>query len=83
MLAIKKIIRRADINNIKNIKVPAEFGEMIEVIILPAEERPELQEDLKYFEWDSEEDKEKRALSSLTASTIKEWKSRDEDELWR
>ena len=83
MIAIKKIIRRDDIPNIKNIKVPDEFGEMIEIIILPAEERADLQEDLKYFEWDSEEDKEKLTFSSLTASSIKEWKSSDEDELWR
>ena len=60
MLAIKKIMKREDIVNIKNIKVPEEFGEMVEIIILPAEENADLQEDIKFFEWDYEDDKEKR-----------------------
>ena len=83
MLAIKKIMRRSDINNIKNIKIPDEFGDMIELIILPTEEKSDLQKDMQYFEWDSEENSEKKALSSLTAETIKEWKNSDEDKVWR
>lgn len=83
MLAIKKIMKREDIVNIKNIKVPEEFGEMVEIIILPAEEIADLQEDIKFFEWDYEDDKEKKAFSSLTASSVNEWKKREEDDLWR
>lgn len=83
MLAIKKIIKRDEIINIKNIKIPEEFGEMVEIIILPAEEPVDLQDDIKFFEWNCEDDKEKKAFSSLTASTINEWKRREEDNLWR
>lgn len=77
MIAIKKIIKKDDL---ASIKVPEEFGEMIEIIILPA--KRDILEDASYFEWDSTDEKEKKAFSVLTASSISEWKSKAEDEVW-
>ncbi len=81
MRAIKKFVRR---DEIATIKVPEEFGEIIEVIILPAEGRDaDLRDDLQYFAWDGNDNDEKKAFSSLTANSIKEWKAENEDTIWK
>lgn len=80
MIAFKKIIRRCDI---ADIAVPEDFGEIVEIIVLPVEKEFISQEDKNCFEWDSESLVEKKAFSDLTASSIREWKNEDEDEIWQ
>lgn len=63
--------------------LPDKFGETIEEIIIPRQQRADLQEDIRYFEWNSRDNKEEDALASLAEATIDEWRSKDEDELWQ
>lgn len=84
MLAIKAHYKNGRIELIET--VPEDIKEADVIVIIPdckAESTVALQEDLNFFEWDCEDDKEKKAFSSLTASTIKEWRRREEDKLWR
>lgn len=84
MLAIKGHYKNGRINFIE--PVPGNIKETNVIVIIPGcetDESVDLQDDIKFFEWNCEDDKEKKAFSSLTASTIKEWRKREEDRLWR